>query len=178
MKAPKPMRHYFWKKLKSTRAVTYTEAIVSLFILSLVVVVLFRVGMVLIPSLMDDRREIINHRKELILRKSFSKAFKQINPPWWYSDYEYTFGQNIWAFPFYGGVEDSELVFQLNDEILSVEIEGERLFTFSPVEEINFSVLHDQFDSPFLVEISIDGFMGGELIFPLGSRVVSGREVP
>ena len=124
------MRRNFWNRetakrlfravLKSESGITFIETIASLLLLATLMLVLFRLGTSLMPVLMETQIETLTLRKELIIRKTLDRSFRQISPPWWLREYPVQNDGNRWIFPYISGKESEKLILEWEDHSLKI----------------------------------------------------------
>ncbi len=166
------MKNRFWKKLTDERGVTFVETIVSLILLSLLMISLFRLSTSLIPGMKQDLTAFTEHNRELMAADAFRRFLGDVRPPWWLPEYEPEQKGNTWDFPWYKGMEEDHLVIGFEEEMISFFLNEELLVTIPSPGKTRAEWISSRKDGRYFFTLILDE---RQLLFPLGSSVI-GRE--
>ena len=179
------------KKLSDDQAVTLTEVIVSLILISTVMITLFRLSSTLIPALEEDRRRALVVRQERILYRILTQELPRIKPPWWLSHYEMIQRDDHWEFPWYGGREEIHLILSNKETSLHIDSAHNPPLILKNMNIREIELLSTREGTPALVKISF--FLvpsvpqknplrakaeSKSIYLPLGSRIIPGAKLP
>jgi hypothetical protein len=132
------MKKQLLKNLKDDHGVSFAETAISLFLLSLMMITLFRLTTTLIPAFKDDLKRGSELNKELLLIEAFNHFLSQVSPPWWLTEYSPKESGESWAFPWYGGEENKTLLIQIDSKDIQFILDDVILLKISRLEEIKF----------------------------------------
>lgn len=164
------MRKSLWGSLKSEAGISFAETIVSLFLLSTLMLVLFRLGTGLTSVLIESQGNALSLRKELLFRKTFDRSFRQILPPWWLREYSLQVEDNRWIFPYRDGLESEFLVLEWEKPTLNIWESDELRHSFSNVETFELMLISQKFGR-IICQIKLNDRI---MIFSFGGWITPG----
>jgi hypothetical protein len=123
------MKRKFLKSLNSERGVTFVETVISLLLLSLIMISLFRIGTSLLPPLAKGRAHFSSLGKEMLLYKGLEGSLNRINPPWWLEGYQPLLEEDRVVFSWYKGEANNTLEITRTDEELRINTSDEILLS-------------------------------------------------
>lgn len=163
---------------------TLAESMASLFLLSIVMILLLRMAVSLPFTFLEDRRNSLGLSRQWILYRLLSEELEKVQPPWWSGEYQVDQEGDQWIFPWYGGEEESCLILEFTDTEWTIQHpenseenpDGNiRNFTLPPLSNLSTRFFYkDDYYPSF--EISSPDIMGSNWVFLLGSSPVTGRE--
>jgi len=126
---------------KQDEGVTFVETLISLILLSLLMLLLFRLGSTLLPGLSKDRLYFSRQRQELLLYNYLKQSFNRIEPPWWLAEYEAVEQEEQWQFPWFDGEEDSFLRISYSDETFLIQQGDQEALSFYPAQPVTMDLI-------------------------------------
>lgn len=163
--------------LTSEKGFTLAEALSSLVLLSIVMILLVKMALSLPSSFLSNRDASISLRHQWILYNTLKKEIEQVRPPWWIQPYIIEEKNDHWIFPWYKGNEEQELSLLWNERecVLTTGEKYILTMSLSGSEEIEMEWNQRQ-DGYTYFQIRSKGLLGELWIFPVGCTPIRGLE--
>lgn len=175
------MKQSFLNRFGNDWGLTFTEVVISLALLSLVMALLFRIGSETLPALTVRDKDALDRGKELVFREALAREVSRIRPAWYLGEYTIKTERDRWELSWYKGVKSRSLYLenQGGSLIMGVsDIDEKILYAFPGVRVDTLTLLRNLSSAPFLVELKTRGFINGFSYYPLGGTITPGREIP
>lgn len=161
-------------KLKNDEGLSFVETVISLFILSIIMIVLFRLGTSLVPSLTDDRIGILKFRNDLLVDRIIENNLAKIEPPWWIPDYSIEEKNNEWELNWNESSEESLLIFYIDEDELFLKIDESIEYNLGLCDNFNISIIYDDSNYPILYKIIFNDKIRH---YPIKNRTTPGKTI-
>jgi len=159
---------------------TLAEALSSLILLSILMILLVKMALSLPFSFLSDKNGAASLRRQWILYRTLEKEIDLVQPPWWVKEYKPEQQGLVWTFPWYQGEEEQELILEWKDSSWQFRSYEHTLISINmPFEEPPETAWITDEDGYNYFQIVSDDLAGGRWIFPAGcTSLRKGEEKP